>query len=713
MNNLSEFEFKGSYNKLDDDVSEEFYLPCMRSSVRYDRISGYFGSTVYIVAWDALKEFIGNGGHIRVICSPFLSEEDAKAIDEGLNAKVKSIIVESLKREINSMFEMSYLSVPSRLLTCLIAIDIVEIKIAIPLSDTGNPAIEKLYHDKVGIFTDANGNTVAFRGSFNETYKGLSNDGNIESADVFQSWDGGKDAIRVHTIREGFDRIWSGQYEAIKIYDMPEEVKMYVSRKAAGYKWEELIQEITVTKERDNKWAPNKSKKVIVLKDHQTEALEGWEKQSFRAVYQGCTGCGKTVIAISAIRCQLDKGKTVLVLVPGKELLYHWKKEISRCIGDIEISYMLCGDGNNSWRKPGTLARWSSPSKTNKRVIIAMMDTVVSPEFLGKITQGEHLFIVADEIHRMGSPMRRNFFRIESGPRFGVSATPRRYNDLVGTQAIIDYFGAILQPPYTLEKAIKDKVLTPYFYHPITVALTDIEQEEWDQISSKISKIYAATVNSSNQGNDDQKNRFLDMMIIERARIIKKASNKVKASVDIIKSKYEEGQKWLVYCEDISQLSQVCDAIRAEGIDSYVYYADMPGSREDTLEYFGLNGGVLVSIRCLDEGVDIPSTTHALVLASSRNPREFIQRRGRILRKADNKVFSELFDIIAVPSASSANVDKSLSIIVSELARAIEFGSYAQNPACITDLKTIAVKFGVDYKQFENGGFEEDEEQPQ
>jgi len=622
MKLLSNYEFRGSYNKLDDDVASEFYLPCMRSSISYDRISGYFASTVYIVAWDALKEFINNGGHIRVICSPFLSDEDAQAINEGISMKSESVIVEALKKEIDSMFELSYLSTPSRLLTCLIANGAVGIKIAIPKSASGNPAIEKLYHDKAGIFTDVEGNEVAFRGSFNETFKGLSNDGNIESADVFQSWDGGKDTIRVQAIRSGFDKIWSGQYEAIIIYDMPNEVKAYVSRHAMGYKWEELLREITVSKSKTDKWTPNKAKNVIGLKDHQTEALEGWEKQNYKAVYQGCTGCGKTVIAISAIRCQLDKGKTVLVLVPSKVLLYHWQKEISRLTGDIEISYLLCGDGNTSWRKPSILPLWTSSSHSGNIVIIAMMDTAVNPDFLSKITQGEHLFVIADEVHRMGSPSRRNFFEIESGPRFGFSATPCRYNDLEGTQAILDYFGPILQPPYTLEKAIKDKVLSPYFYHPRTVSLTETEQEEWDIISREIAKLYATTVNGTTQDQNNKKNAFLDLKKIERSRIIKKAANKVKIAANIVKNDYREGQKWLVYCEDITQLTQVCDAVRAEGIDSYVYYANMPGSRDDTLDYFVLNGGVLVSIRCLDEGVDIPSTTHALVLASSRNPRE-------------------------------------------------------------------------------------------
>ena len=148
----------------------------------------------------------------------------------------------------------------------------------------------------------------------------------------------------------------------------------------------------------------------------------------------------------------------------------------------------------------------------------------------------------------------------------------------------------------------------------------------------------------------------------------------------------------------------------AEKFDAYEYYAEMRGDRETTLSYFSANGGVLVSIKCLDEGVDIPSTTHALILASSQNPREFIQRRGRILRKAPGKHFAHLYDAITVPQVSQSEDDKSLSIIMAELSRAIEFGQGAENPACITDLKNIAIDFQVDYNQLKDGGVESDEE---
>ena len=137
----------------------------------------------------------------------------------------------------------------------------------------------------------------------------------------------------------------------------------------------------------------------------------------------------------------------------------------------------------------------------------------------------------------------------------------------------------------------------------------------------------------------------------------------------------------------------------------------MLGDREQTKAYFSINGGVLVSIRCLDEGVDIPATTHALILASSKNPREFIQRRGRILRRSEGKAFAYLFDAIVTPRKAHDSDDRSVSIIEGELARAIQFGEWAENPSCIAELKLIALDYGIDIEKSKTGGFEADDEE--
>ena len=162
--------------------------------------------------------------------------------------------------------------------------------------------------------------------------------------------------------------------------------------------------------------------------------------------------------------------------------------------------------------------------------------------------------------------------------------------------------------------------------------------------------------------------------------------------------------------DNITQLKKVLNGAIDAGFDAFEYYADMEGDRDETLRYFSKNGGVLVSIKCLDEGVDIPSTTHALILASSQNPREFIQRRGRILRNSPGKLFAHLYDAITVPVVETEETPKSMSIIIGELSRAIEFGLGAENPACVTDLKNIAVDYQIDYNSLQNTGIEEDDD---
>lgn len=328
-----------------------------------------------------------------------------------------------------------------------------------------------------------------------------------------------------------------------------------------------------------------------------------------------------------------------------------------------------------------------------------------------QLSQGEHLFLVADEVHRLGSTKRRNTLRLTAGAKLGLSATPYRYGDKAGTQALFDYFGGLIPPPFTLDDAIRSGVLTRYFYHPQRISLNQTEQEQWNEATERIKQLIARLGGSKEQGTELSSNPRLKQLLIDRARIVKNADGKVALALKVLKENYKPGQKWIVYCDNINQLKAVLLQALAAGFDAYEYYAGMQGDRDTTLDYFEANGGVLISIKCLDEGVDIPSTTHALILASSQNPREFIQRRGRILRRSDGKLFAHLFDAITLPVISEDECDQGLSIISAELSRAIQFGTGAENPACVTDLKNIAIDFNIDFDTIKDGGFEDDDEQ--
>ncbi|ASS37453.1 type III restriction endonuclease subunit R [Mogibacterium pumilum] len=707
---LSDINFATSYNKAEHDIANEFYLPCMRSAEQYDRISGYFGSTIYIIAWDALKEFINNSGKMRLICSPYISEADEAALSEGYNARSSQLLADSIIKEFEAMVESPDLSAPSKLLAYLVVEGIIDVKIAIPTGSEA-PAVKRLFHDKVGIFSDGQGNKVGFRGSMNETFKGLAEDGNIESIDVFPNWLDQRDKERVEEADTFFNKLWRHRISGIQIYEFPSAAKEIMRARTEGVKWEELLEEIKVSKSRALKWKPGKDPEARTPRKHQVNALETWEKNGCRGIFEHATGSGKTFTAMCAINDALKKNETVLILVPSRDLLKQWNKELRETLTELEIYYLLCGDSNTEWKKPGKLAAWSGKGEASHRIIIATMDTASSNEFIKKLSQGSHLMLVADEVHRMGSPKRRNILNIETGARLGLSATPRRYGDPVGTAALFEYFDGLIPPPFTLEDAIKSGVLTRYFYFPQRISLTDGEQQRWDEISDEIRKLMARTGNAPDGTVNIDSNPRLKQLLINRSRIVKNASGKVSLAIKVLKEKFQSGQKWIVYCDNIAQLNAVCSKARAEGFDAYEYYADMEGDRDMTLDYFSQNGGVLVSIKCLDEGVDIPSTTDALILASSQNPREFIQRRGRILRNSAGKLFAHLYDAITVPVVSENENEKGLSIISAELSRAIQFGENAENPACVTDLKNIAVDYQIEYSTIKDGGIEDDDEE--
>jgi len=692
---------KGTYNKVSDNIAENFYIPCMSNATSYDRLSGYFGSTIYIIAWSALKDFVAHGGKMRIICSPCLSDDDIEAIKTGESAKKDEVLYNALVSEIESLFASSELEKPSQVLACLIATGVIEVKIAF---GEGEADIKRLFHDKAGIFYQ-NDKAVMFRGSLNETFKGLSDDGNFESIDVFTDWQESNDRQRVVDTQDYFEMLWNNEAPKIEISPLPEDIKSKFKEKISPVHWETLVEEIQVKIDKSRFWSADKSYSKLPRK-HQLDALEKWVKQGHRGIFEHATGSGKTFTAICAIRKSLEEGKCILVLVPSTDLLSQWDKEIHTVLQDMELIIVLCGDGHNTWEKAGVLEAATSKAKGKHKIVISTMDTAVMPRFIQRVKQGDHLFVVADEVHRMGSPNRRKFFTVKSEYRLGLSATPRRYGDPEGTEALIHYFGPIVYPPYTLKNAIDDKVLTPYYYKPRVVKLTTAEQTEWNSISEEISKRYARYANDTSYS--ISLDTYMQSLLLKRCRIVKKAEGKVALAKKILEEEYVSGQKWIVYCEDKTQLQNVLKEIsKIPGMDAYEYYAEMEGDRETTLDYFNDCGGVVVSIKCLDEGVDIPSTTHAIILASSQNPREFIQRRGRILRKYSGKHYSWLYDAIVVPDFSDKSDEtKRNDMVITELARSIQFGEWSKDPACITQLKIIALQHDIDYSILTNSGNE-------
>lgn len=698
---LLNIDYKQTYNKIDDNIAKDFYLPSMANSVCYDRMSGYFGSTIFIIAWDALKDFVSNNGKMRLICSPILSDDDINAIHQGEKALTDNILSSHLQKELETIWASEVLRKPFQVLSALISKGVIEVKIAY---GSVHPSMKQLFHDKVGIFSDGE-HVVSFRGSVNETFKGLSNTGNLESISVFTSWNNESDEKRVITDCSLFERLWANEAPGVVVTNLPNDVKKQILERCPKSSWEELVDEISVQVKKSSNWSANPFGSRLP-RQHQLEALENWSANSHRGILEHATGSGKTFTSLCAIRHAISKGKTILILVPSIDLLKQWRDEVDNSFGDLNPFVMMCGENFKSWKKKDMLSFMTSPFDDRPKITIASMDTVVMKSFLDNIKDGTHLFVVADEVHRLGSPNRRKIFKIKADYKLGVSATPRRYGDPIGTKAILDYFGGIVQPVYSLQDAIRDEVLTPYFYSPICVTLTDDEQNEWMDVTKKIKERYARV--SSSNSIDTDNDTLLKRLLLQRARIIKKAEGKTQLALDIIKEHYRQGDRWIVYCEDKTQLHSVVSLLlhNCPDIDVREYYAEMAGDRESTLRDFEKFGGVVVSIKCLDEGVDIPSTDHAIILASSKNPREFIQRRGRVLRKSPGKTHSWLYDAIVIPCETDSESIKSDSIICGELSRAIQFASWSDTPTADTRLRMIAAKYDIPYSDLNSNCLE-------
>lgn len=684
---LSLLDIKTEYRSLKEDPVNDFYKPCLSNAKRYKRAVSFFRSTVYNVIGTPVAEFARRGGRTQFICSPELSEEDIDSIALGY-AQKSEIVKNSLIQQIEELLALEETLSNTRILATLISVGALDIKVAVRADKKG------LYHEKIGIFSDDLGNAVSFKGSANETWSGWHHQGNFESIEVFCNWRGGLEGERVKKHELHFDTLWAENDPDIEVFSFPEAALKLLKKSA----FKDLD---AVTK---------KNIRIIGKRKplpHQHVAFNEWLSRGGRGIFEHATGSGKTYTALMVIRQHLKEGNPALVVVPSKLLLHQWTFEIKKELP--EAALLLAGGGNTKWKIPQRLKGMTAPDTTHGgRIVLATMQTASMDEFRENVTNGDHLLLVVDEVHQIGSTQHSKIMEIDAGYRLGLSATPVRYGDPDGTKEIFDYFSGVVPPSITLSDAIKTGRLVSYEYCPHPLNLSEEEAEEWSNYTEQISREIARY--KSDDANTQPLSEKTKMLLIQRSRIAKKAEGKVRLAASIVKEYFEEGQSWLVYCEDADQLEQVLLALQREGINPVEYHSNMEGDRTATMSWFRSFGGVLVSIRCLDEGVDIPNVSHALILASSQNPRQFVQRRGRVLRRAPGKRLATVHDAIVVP-VSAENEPEQTSLLRSELLRAIEFANHAINKGAGAELRNIAINMGITPDSLFDCGLEEDKEE--
>jgi superfamily II DNA or RNA helicase len=683
--NLTNINIQDHYRSDRNNIIDDFYIPCLSETILYSRAVGYFSSTSIIAVSQGLAALIEAGGKMRLVASPHPSREDIQAIEKGLKQR-EEVITQAIIQEFETVTK-------DRLacLSWLLSQGILDIKLAV----ANNFDDPRLYHEKIGILADESNNKVAFIGSINETKSGLID--NFENIEVFCSWRG-EEGKRVERINQDFERLWLNKTHNAEIISFPEaaarkllEYRPYTKPKITNKSKSKVVAEDKshYNSEEDN--LRSQHGLDIILRSYQEEALANFSAANYQGILAMATGAGKTITALACANNIEDLDLIIIVVPPNKNLVDQWMEELDK------LTNFYCPIA-----AVGKSAFWKEILYRKLRLIhgnvqkVKRLPTVLVGTYSGlsKLPVAELIedagglpkksLIIADEVHTAGAEQYRRILRNDFTYRLGLSATPIRPYDEEGTEFILDYFGGIVYE-LGLEQAINLGILCQYKYYVYVVTLTDAENEEYQKLTKRISKLLGS--------NDNMKTNSINRLTIERSRIIKSASDKINILSQIIHD--HTLKKGMVYCADINQADIVCHRLSQQGMIVFRFTNKEKEQRPQILNDFSQGRlDALVAVKCLDEGVNIPAAQEAIILASDTSERQFIQRRGRILRKAEGKETATLIDILVVPPIG----DERVKLITSEVKRIKHFAKTASNKATvITKLGDELSHYGITY----------------
>lgn len=623
---LKDLDIKKSYTSCgDENIAKSFLVPALKYTKCYQRSVGFFSSSVLEPIMDGIIALYRNGGHIQLIASPRLSEEDIEAIQKGYQ-KRDELIRNAFSKDFESSIE-TFDDAKLRLLIDLIAKGTLDIKIAV--TDSSG-----MYHDKFGILEDFNGESVVFYGSANSSINGYQN--NYEKIRTVKSWIY-SDAESVADERAEFQALWNGTHPFVKVYSYQESAKAHL---------------LKVLEKRAQKTAETNVVEPIELRDYQKMAIRAWKENNYRGFYVMATGTGKTWTAIiSAWELIREHPAMVVICAPYKHLVRQWKDDVEKAFPDAKI--IMVSSENPQWEQQISHEIIRKRYSPNTQIII--ISTIVSfnkPRFLSAIGKSkEEKLLIVDEAHRFTdrSEELKNRFRY----MLGLSATPFSGSSAQRGLELMQFFGGqVFNLP--IEDALERGFLVPYRYYPIYLSATEEEEAKFKYHTQKILSCFR----NNRCINPDQ----LVKSLRNRLRVISMAEEKT-AFIDQIISRIKEKDHFVVYCgdgrlfdqnsgEELRHIQSVKRVLTAHGFKSSQFTAsENMADRMELVDAFNKGEiSALAAIRCLDEGINIPSIKSALILSSNDDYREFVQRRGRILRRYGDKQVANIYDVIVLPS---------------------------------------------------------------
>ena len=724
---LREFDPKLTWNSARDDVINEFYRPALIGCKLYQRLAGYFSSSTFANVANEILEFIESGGHIQLITSPNLTEKDKEICEQSVLAReelLSTIFFNDLKVDPDAL-KIEFTKLMAYMLTNYIdSKPQLEIKIAIPTTGSG------MYHQKIGILQYTNDEKVSFAGSVNETGSGWHE--NIENFVVFRSWGDSTNNQGIIDNQTEFNNLWNNNNHEVRVYDLPNAVKSHMLQisPVSDLEFKKTLDKIkkSIRTKNIEQGTSQEYNTRLTLRPHQIEAIQAWQENNYQGLLEMATGTGKTFTAFGCLnKVQNSHKRTITIIAcPQLHLIEQWREnlikkwnvEVSESERIIIEQHTVCNSDNVKWREQLQSIIYNFNEKPmginsyiyNNIIIFTTYDTMALPDFTKCILEirDAKKIIVADEVHNITETKASKILLSDFNFRLGLSATPVRHLDEEGTKILHNYFQGIVYTLNLKDAIYKLNILCQYNYKPYYVELTSDEMEKYQKLTRRIAQIEVEKKKGIYHRNQNERDPY-----IARADLIANAENKDNVLIDILKHEFNNSlSNTLIYCTNNSsplaplapkQLERVKNILSKKGIVSdSITWED---KTRDKLYIIDLltegHFDCITAVRCLDEGVDIPSVEVGIFMASSGNPKQFIQRRGRILRQSidTGKTLAIIYDILVAPPTDDAfefNTSQR-KLMAKELIRHKEFASIAHNKnEAIEKIKPIAEKFSID-----------------
>ena len=712
-----------------------FFSDCLCNSSQFDLMLGFFSSSAINVLADGFASFLYNGGKMNLIINDILTEQDKIAIANGeLDTPIPFFDITDIERLKKTLSERD--THFFECLTWLIRNNRLDIKIIAPISGIG------ISHTKTGVFSDGV-NKVAFDGSCNFSRSALID--NIESIIVSCDWDGNTSSATINEIKNEFDVVFSGEdknvvfvpadkvkthivesFQNKELKDLLEDEYRFIQQDIANKSLPKSVikaldraknkVEVQIEKIREQgeiieplDFGKPRFPYESGPREYQKQAFENWKNNKQKGLFAMATGTGKTITSLNCLLEIYNRSGyyKAIILVPTITLVEQWEAECRKF--NFSTIIKVCSKYNKWKSSVANLRLLEMTNSDNKLsyIIISTYASFVRSNVFMELNQfpKNKLLLIADEAHNMGGGLMANrLSEIKYLRRIGLSATPERQFDDSGNLKLMNFFGC--ENNYTFEysmgEAIEKGALCRYYYYPHIVKLTDNEMSEYVQLSKKIVKIMSFQ--------DAESHERLKMLLLKRKRIIHKAANKLIVFKQIVEQRMTEkgnlkytlvyvpeGNKPDDFEADIFDQSDtmisdpesehlIDDFTRiVRDMDSHIIvrqFTSESTDRDAMLKGFADGSiDVLTSMKCLDEGVDVPRSELAIFCASTGNPRQFIQRRGRVLRTHRDKRFAVIHDLIVIPDnvfdEECYTLEKNL--VQSELRRVRDFALLSEN----------------------------------